>query len=91
MAKTKLAKAEIVQPGHIDQLLAQLREVDPDQLRVMLRKHIPDVPEPELGRMLLSGVGAAIGSTYRVLGAGAGGSIGALLYEVLKARYWKDR
>lgn len=84
-------KQEIVQPDRVDRLIAQLREVDADKLRAILQQHFPDTPEPELGRMLLSAIGAAVGSTYRVLGAGAGGSIGALVYELLKARYWERR
>lgn len=85
-------RGEIVEPGYLDQLLDRLQDKElRDTLRVKLKTILPDQPEMEMGRMVMAGVGAAIGSAYKAVGAGAGGAAGALLYEMLKERYWEQR
>lgn len=56
----------------------------PDQLKSLVEQAQNPGGGFDLGRMILSGLGAALGSRYETLGAAAGGAGGSAIWDLLK-------
>lgn len=94
MSPQKPLDGEIVQDDAIEIILTRIQEsgiVHPDELKMMLRRQLHEVPNISLKRMAFAALGAAIGSLYRGVGAGVGGAAGAVIHDSLVEKRQKRR
>lgn len=95
--RSGVVDGEIVGPDvtdHLETLLRRAQEqgiISSERMKSLLRANVNDGLSYELGRILLSGIGGAVGSGYRWIGAAGGAGLGALVYDLLKAYYIRSR
>lgn len=78
-------EGEVVFPSRGDEWVKRHWEAaDPVALKSFFADQVRDVPDLDPGRAAFAAIGGGIGSIYRWVGAAAGASMGAMLWDALK-------
>lgn len=86
----EVVEGEVVAPDAFDKIMDMIEQqqrqgkLSRGQLRLLLQRHMNPQPDQDPGRALVSGIGGAIGSQYRWIGAAAGAGLGAIAWDFLQ-------